>query len=216
MADVQFSAQCLHLLVVVCICLHVLVSVVVGWLCFFPVFIPGGQFPFASQILHVGLNWIGDFVYQAHCSLVLARRQVELHHFVIPFDYAKFCSMMEAIGEVVAGDLQTLMFIVDWCGLFLDEGSLGHYFDVRAWRKDSLLSEEGWETLANSSATRVVADDEPYYVRPLAPACHLTTQEGRARAVAPAISGQRSNFGIGLEPWKGDVSSPRPTGSADD
>lgn len=47
-------------------------------------------------------------MYRAHCSLVFARRQVEALHFVMPLDYWKFPSMLEVIGEVVAGNLQML------------------------------------------------------------------------------------------------------------
>ena len=147
---------------------------------------------------------------------MLTRRQIQLLHFGMFFDYVKLCSMMEASGEVVGGDLQTSRLIYEECGLFLDEGSLGLYIDRRAWRKDPLLSVDDLKALANSLAPRVLVDDEPYSLRLLVPPCHLTTQEDRVRAVAPAILGQGSNFGIGLEHWKEDVGSPRATDSADD
>ena len=66
---------------------------------------------------------------------MFARRQIWFLHFVVSSGYVTLCSMMVAIGDVVAGDLRTLRFIFEECGSFFDEGSLGHYNDRRGWRQ---------------------------------------------------------------------------------
>ena len=98
-------------------------------------------------------------MYRAHYGLVFVRCQILFLNLAMAFGSVKLCSMMEAIGEVVVGDLQAIALIRWECGLFLDEGILADYFGRQACRKDHVLLEDDLETLANSLAPWVDAQE---------------------------------------------------------